>query len=104
MNATATDTHEQHDSHAHGLSDATAIKIALILGAMTALEVSTYFVDFGAFFMPVLMVLMVVKFLTVVSYFMHLKFDEKIYRFMVILVLAIYAVVIIITFFDYLYR
>lgn len=49
MNATATDTHEQHDSHAHGLSDATAIKIALILGVMTALEVSTYFVDFGAF-------------------------------------------------------
>ena len=80
MNATATDTHEQHDSHAHGLSDATAIKIALILAAMTALEVSTYFVDFGAFFMPVLMVLMVVKFLTVVSYFMHLKFEHQMFK------------------------
>ncbi len=80
MNATATDTHEQHDSHAPGLSDATAIKIALILAAMTALEVSTYFVDFGAFFMPVLMVLMVVKFLTVVSYFMHLKFEHQMFK------------------------
>jgi cytochrome c oxidase subunit 4 len=45
-----------------------------------------------------------VKAAIVLLYFMHLKFDEKIYRFMVTLVLAIYAVVIIITFFDYLYR
>ncbi len=77
---TATDTVQQGDSHEHGLSDAMAIKIALILAAMTALEVSTYYVDFGAFFLPVLIILMIVKFFTVVSYFMHLKFEHQMFK------------------------
>ena len=64
------------------MTDAGYIKIALILAAITALEVSTYYVDFGPLFMPSLMIMMVVKFVMVVSYFMHLKFDSKIFTFM----------------------
>jgi cytochrome c oxidase subunit 4 len=64
------------------MSDAGDIKIALILAAITALEVSTYYVDFGPLFMPSLMIMMVVKFVMVVSYFMHLKFDSKIFTFL----------------------
>ena len=76
-------TTQETDSHAteHGLSTAGYVRIALILAAITALEVSTYYVDFGAFFMPVLIILMVVKFFIVVSYFMHLKFDNKLFSF-----------------------
>jgi len=81
--ATATDAHAHDDSHAgeHDghFTDRQYIMVALVLAALTAIEVSTYFVDFGPFFMPVLLILMVVKFLTVVSYFMHLKFDSKIF-------------------------
>ncbi len=64
------------------MSDAGYIKIALILAAITALEVSTYYVDFGPLFMPSLMIMMIVKFVMVVSYFMHLKFDSKIFSFL----------------------
>jgi len=64
------------------MSDAGYIKIALILAAITALEVSTYYVDFGPLFMPSLMIMMVVKFVMVVSYFMHLKFDSKVFSFL----------------------
>ena len=64
------------------MSDAGYIKIALILAAITALEVSTYYVDFGPLFMPSLLIMMVVKFVMVVSYFMHLKFDSRIFSFM----------------------
>jgi cytochrome c oxidase subunit 4 len=64
------------------MSDAGYIKIAIILAAITALEVSTYYVDFGPLFMPSLMIMMVVKFAMVVSYFMHLKFDSKIFTFL----------------------
>ena len=46
---------------------------------LTAIEVSTYYVDFGPLMMPVLIVLMVIKFFTVVAYFMHLKFDNKLF-------------------------
>ena len=66
----------------HGMSNAGYIKIALILAAITALEVSTYYVDFGRLFMPALMIMMVVKFIMVVSYFMHLKFDNKMFSWL----------------------
>ncbi|MEY4366377.1 MAG: hypothetical protein RLZZ305_1721 [Actinomycetota bacterium] len=69
-----------HDAdHGHGLTDAGYIRIALILAAITALEVSTYYVDFGPLFMPALLTMMVVKFVMVVSYFMHLKFDNRLF-------------------------
>jgi cytochrome c oxidase subunit 4 len=64
------------------MSDAGYIKIALILAAITALEVSTYYVNFGPFFMPALLTMMVIKFVMVVSYFMHLKFDSRIFGFL----------------------
>ena len=88
--------HTSHDDHAeHGLSVAGYIKVAVVLAALTALEVATYFVDFGPFFMPVLLVLMCVKFFIVVSYFMHLKFDNKIFSFMfyagLFLAIGVYA-------------
>jgi cytochrome c oxidase subunit 4 len=78
--STATETHEE--THEHGMSDMQYIKIALILAAITALEVATYYVDFGPFFMPSLIIMMVVKFVVVVSYFMHLKFDNKMFSFL----------------------
>ena len=64
------------------MSDAGYIKIAIILAAITALEVSTYYVDFGPLFLPSLIIMMVVKFFMVVSYFMHLKFDNKLFSLM----------------------
>lgn len=75
-------TETQTHSHDHGMSDSGYIKIALILAGITGLEVSTYYVDFGPLFMPALMVMMIVKFVMVVSYFMHLKFDSKIFSFL----------------------
>jgi cytochrome c oxidase subunit 4 len=76
----ATESHEE--THEHGMSDAGYIKIAIILAAITALEVSTYYVDFGPLFLPSLIIMMVVKFFMVVSYFMHLKFDNKLFSLM----------------------
>jgi len=73
---------EQHAHEEHGMSNAGYVKVALILAAITALEVSTYYVDFGPLFMPALMVMMVVKFVMVVSYFMHLKFDKRVFSVM----------------------
>jgi cytochrome c oxidase subunit 4 len=66
--------------HAHGLTDLGYVKVAIILALMTGAEVTlTYLHLPGDVFMAVLLVLMVLKFWTVVSYFMHLKFDSKIF-------------------------
>ena len=96
--STATDHSAEHatghaDEH-HGASDKQYVVIALILAALTAIEVSTYYVDFGPLFMPTLFVLMTVKFVVVVSYFMHLKFDNKLFSYLfyagLFLALAVY--------------
>jgi cytochrome c oxidase subunit IV len=88
-------TTETHSSTEHGLSNAGYVKIALILAAITALEVATYYVDFGPLFMPALMIMMVVKFVVVVSYFMHLKFDNKLFTWVfyagLFLAIGVYA-------------
>jgi len=78
---THTATSAEHSEN-HGMSTAGYIRIAAILAAITALEVSTVYVDFGPFFLPALLIMMAVKFVMVVSYFMHLKFDNKLFSFM----------------------
>jgi cytochrome c oxidase subunit IV len=70
------------ETHEHGFTDRQYVYVALVLAALTAIEVSTYYVDFGPLFMPTLIVLMVVKFFIVVSFFMHLKFDNAIFSWM----------------------
>jgi cytochrome c oxidase subunit 4 len=75
-------SHGSDHSTEHGMSTRGYINIALILAAITALEVSTYYVDFGPLFLPSLLIMMVVKFFIVVSYFMHLKFDNKLFSWM----------------------
>ncbi len=83
------------DQHEHGMSVAGYIRIAAILAAITGLEVSTYYVDFGVLFLPALLIMMAIKFVMVVSYFMHLKFDNKIFSLLfyagLILAVGVYA-------------
>lgn len=74
--------HGNESGHAEHKSDAYYIKVALILAALTALETSTYWVDLGPLFMPALLIMMTIKFVMVVSLFMHLKFDNKIFSYL----------------------
>ena len=77
-------------------SDAKYVQIALLLAAITAAEVATYFVDVGPILIPALMVMMVGKFFYVAAWFMHLKFDSVVFtRFFVtglILATAVYCI------------
>jgi len=72
-----------HDFGAHeGHPDEkTYVKIAIILAALTAAEVATYPAEdaLGSFVIPILLVLMTIKFWYVASFFMHLKFDGKLF-------------------------
>jgi cytochrome c oxidase subunit 4 len=61
---------------------ATYVKIAVILAVVTIVEVATYYLEafFGAALIPVLLVLSAAKFVLVVGYYMHLKFDAPLLR------------------------
>ena len=107
---TAADTHDndasQHETeHAHP-SDWQYIKIALLLAVLTALEVFTYFESVhnlsDAALYVILTVLMVLKFVYVVAWFMHLKFDSMIFRrvFQVGIAMALAVYLIMLTAFE----
>ena len=95
---------EDHGSdHAHP-SDAKYMQIAGVLAVLTALEVATYFVDMpGAVLVSALMVMMVIKFFLVAAWFMHLRFDSRMFtRFFVTgRVLATTVYLITLTVFEF---
>lgn len=54
------------------------IKIALFLAAITLFEVVIYYMESASgILVPALIALSAVKFVTVVGFFMHLKFDDR---------------------------
>ena len=73
---------DAHDpSEVHQISDKQYIVIALILAVVTALEIASTEVGLGSFLVPALLIMMVIKFVIVVSYFMHLKHDSAMFKF-----------------------
>ncbi len=94
----------EHGEHEH-LSDNRYIVIAVILAVITAAEVAASYVDLGPAFIPLLLIMMAIKFFVVVSYFMHLKFDNPIFTRLfytgLFLALAVYiAALVTFQFFD----
>ena len=71
------DHHEEHPGAR------TYVEVAVILAIVTAIEVAIYYIEgVRDFLVPLLIILSVAKFLAVVGYFMHLKFDNRIFRWM----------------------
>lgn len=75
-----------HEETVHGVghahpSDRNYVMIALLLGVITAVEIAFYVWedDLGAAVAPGLIIMMVVKFFIVAAWFMHLRFDSKIF-------------------------
>src|SRR3954471_4335485 len=56
--------------------------VALILTLITVVEVWIYYTPFkqSSLFVPVLLVMSAVKFAIVVAFYMHLKYDHKLFR------------------------
>jgi cytochrome c oxidase subunit 4 len=81
------------------------IKIAIILSIITAVEVLIYYIEaLESILVPALIIMSAVKFLMVIGYFMHLKFDDRRLGWIFIsglgMALAIFIVLVIIMRFD----
>lgn len=64
----------------HHPDDAEYIRIGLILAAITLFEVALFYVEVErALLITVLIVMSAAKFVIVVSFFMHLKFDSRLF-------------------------
>ena len=102
--APTADRDESVDDHDDGhWSDLDYIKLAIALAVITAIEVAiSYMVDdLGPFFIPLLLGLMLIKFFSVVLFFMHLKFDNRMFSVMFYLGLGLAIVVYTVTLFTF---
>ena len=98
-------TEHTKDAHEHAHpSDFQYVMIALFLAIVTGAEVGLYYIKSLDFIVlaGLLSVLMIVKFATVVAFFMHLRFDSKLFRriFITGLLLAIFVYMILLSTFH----
>jgi cytochrome c oxidase subunit 4 len=92
------------EAHAHDHpSDWKYVKVALILGVITAVEVATYFTELTTFITISLLAMMTAKFIIVAGYFMHLKYDNPLFKrvFVFGLFLALAVFLITLTTFEF---
>ena len=78
------------------------ILIALLILTFSSIWVTS--IELAEYTVAAALIFAVIKSFLVLTYFMHLKYDKPYIRAMVGFVFAIFLVVIIITFLDYLYR
>ena len=88
----AHETHVPHDPATDHTADVdhaphptwdTYWKVAVILTLITAVEVWVYYVPAiteSRIFVPMLLIMSLVKFVIVVMFYMHLKYDNKLFR------------------------
>ena len=73
---------EQHHAaeHAHA-SVKTYLIVAAVLGVITAVEVMIFYIEaLEPIMVPLLLALSAAKFTLVVGFFMHLKYDSRVFR------------------------
>ena len=78
-------------------------KIAVILAVLTAVEVAVYYIEAMRFILPVLLIgLSTVKFAIVVMFYMHLKFDNRLFTglFVFALSMATFTILVLIALFH----
>ena len=88
----------------HIVSFKTYFIILLILLSFTFMSIGITHIDLGGFAVAGALLFSVLKTSLIVYYFMHLKFENKIYALFGGIVLFLFMVVIIITFLDYMFE
>jgi cytochrome c oxidase subunit 4 len=98
---TDTSVHTDAAAAGHGdvehPGDAEYVRIAVILALITGVEVAVYYISaLKSVLIPILVVLAVTKFTMVALFFMHLKFDSRLFRRLfvagIVLALIVYTI------------
>lgn len=93
---------EHGGGHEHP-SDLQYVYVAIFLAIVTAAEVAVYYVPaLEGLLVPILVVMALVKFSVVVLWFMHLRFDSRLFRrlFVTGIILAVFCYVIVLSTFH----
>jgi cytochrome c oxidase subunit IV len=93
----------ENEKH-HIIPYKTYLWILAALLILTGTSVSVTQINLGTLTVTIALLIAAVKSSLVLTIFMHLRFDNKMYTFMAIGVVLLIGVLIFITFLDYLYR
>jgi len=95
----------QHDSHptekAHIVSYGSSILIWIGLLSLTGITVALAGIDLGRWVIITALTIASVKTALVLSVFMHLKFEDRMFRIFLLVALATLAIFLVLTFADY---
>ncbi len=92
------------DHNNHISSDSLNWRVLLVLLILTTITILAVKIHLGAFTVALALILASVKVTIVLTWFMHLKFENSLLRLMVGGVFLLFAIVIAITFIDYYFR
>jgi cytochrome c oxidase subunit 4 len=93
---------KNHDSHISGYDTLGIVLIVLLV--LTTLSVVITGIHLGAITVGIALLIASIKVAIVLSYFMHLRSENLFLKLAVSGVFVLYGLVLIITFFDYLFR
>ncbi len=103
-NHNKTDHHKDDELHITSYSEHFGTWVSLILLTFMTVFISVYGADLNTLTVATALFIASVKALVVAYYFMHLKYDPRIYRVMLLVVMALFVVFLIMLIFDYLTR
>ncbi|HXX64554.1 MAG TPA: cytochrome C oxidase subunit IV family protein [Bacteroidota bacterium] len=89
------------ESEAHGASNAKLVLIWCGLLALTGLTVALSGIDLGRWIILSALSIASVKTLLVVNVFMHLRYEDRVFRIFVLVATFTLVIFITLTFFDY---
>jgi len=93
-----------NSQHTHIVKYRTFVIVLIVLLVFTFSSVAITELDLGVYSVTTALLFACLKSILVLMYFMHLKFDKKLYAILMTGISLILITVIFITFLDYLYR
>ena len=98
------DAVKAHETHIVSYKDHFSTLAALLLLTVLTVSISVFGANLRTLTVATAMLIATVKVIMVAYYFMHLKFDKKIYTWLVLIVVVLFASFLILTSIEYLNR
>ncbi len=99
-----TQTNEAKGHHISSYKEHFSTLAALLLLTVLTVAVSVFGADLRSLSVATALLIATLKALVVAYYFMHLKYELKIYRWLVLIVVLLFALFLVITSIEYLNR
>lgn len=102
----STESHNEvaHETHIVSYKEHISTLVALLLLTIMTVSISVFGANLRSLTVATAMLIATVKVIVVAYYFMHLKFDKKIYTWLVLLVVVLFLSFLILMSIEYLNR